>query len=104
MIARLVLLTFLLATSAHLRAQYPRITSAVKKESEERMAAADRRSDEAWAAALPEVERWAAQGKPFIPSAAEPKDLPQAKIPAFPGAQGGGMYSFGGRGGRGRSD
>lgn len=31
--------------------------------------------------------------------AAEPKDLPQAKIAAFPGAQGGGMYSFGGRGG-----
>ena len=30
----------------------------------------------------------------------EPKDLPQAKIPAFPGAWGGGMYSFGGRGGK----
>jgi hypothetical protein len=26
--------------------------------------------------------------------------LPQAKVPAFPGAEGGGMYSFGGRGGR----
>ena len=28
------------------------------------------------------------------------EDLPQADIPAFPGAEGGGMYSFGGRGGR----
>ena len=31
---------------------------------------------------------------------AKPSDLPQAEIPAFPGAQGGGMYSFGGRGGK----
>ncbi|MCC5804716.1 MAG: hypothetical protein JJU00_00180 [Opitutales bacterium] len=29
-----------------------------------------------------------------------PGDLPQADIPAFPGAEGGGKYSFGGRGGR----
>jgi Pectate lyase len=28
------------------------------------------------------------------------KDLPQAKIPAFPGAEGGGMFSYGGRGGQ----
>ncbi|WP_197530605.1 hypothetical protein [Bythopirellula polymerisocia] len=38
--------------------------------------------------------------KPFIPWAKKPGDLPQASVPAFPGAQGGGMYSFGGRGGR----
>lgn len=100
MLSRLLVVILLLATSAQLRAQYPRLTKEVKQEADERLAAADRRSDEAWAAALPEVQRWAARGKPFIPSAAEPKDLPQAKIPAFPGAQGGGMYSFGGRGGR----
>lgn len=29
-----------------------------------------------------------------------PGDLPQAEIPAFPGAEGGGMYAFGGRGGQ----
>jgi hypothetical protein len=29
-----------------------------------------------------------------------PYDLRQAKIPAFPGAEGGGMYTFGGRGGK----
>lgn len=63
-------------------------------------AGADRRSDEAWARALPAVREWEAKGKPYIPWAAKPTDLPQARIPAFPGAWGGGMYSFGGRGGR----
>ena len=29
-----------------------------------------------------------AKGKPYIPWAAKPDDLPQAKIPAFPGAEG----------------
>lgn len=100
LLPRFVLLTLLLASVATLRAQYPRISTEVKKQADERMAAADRRSDEAWARALPEVERWAALGKPYLPGAAEPGDLPQARIPAFPGAQGGGMYSFGGRGGR----
>jgi len=37
--------------------------------------------------------------KPYIPWASKPEDLPQASIPAFPGAEGGGMYSFGGRDG-----
>ncbi|MFO1450857.1 MAG: hypothetical protein U1F61_22050 [Opitutaceae bacterium] len=93
------LVTFLvLAGIAH--AQYPAISSAVKKESDARKAAADARSDEAFARALPVIESWAAKGKPYLPGAAEPKDLPQASIPAFPGAEGGGMYSFGGRGGK----
>ncbi len=63
-------------------------------------AEANRRSDEAWARALQVVKSWEAKGKPYIPWAAKPEDLPQAKIPAFPGAWGGGMYSSGGRGGR----
>jgi len=48
----------------------------------------------------PEIAEWGKKGKPFIPWAAKPSDLPQAAIPAFPGAEGGGMYSFGGRGGK----
>lgn len=83
---------------------YPGMTA---REYKERRAAvqaaeaeADRKSDEAWAEALPVVKAWEAKGKPFIPWASKPEDLPQAKIPAFPGAWGGGMYSFGGRGGK----
>ena len=39
-------------------------------------------------------------GKPFVPWCSEPGMLRQAPIPAFPGAMGGGQYSFGGRGGK----
>ena len=42
---------------------------------------------------------FAQNDKPNIPWASKPEDLPQAEIPAFPGAEGGGMYSFGGRDG-----
>jgi hypothetical protein len=48
----------------------------------------------------PALAEWAKQGKPFIPWAAKPSDLPQAAVPAFPGAEGGGKFSFGGRGGK----
>ena len=48
----------------------------------------------------PVIAEWAMKGKPFIPWAALPSDLPQAKVPAFPGAEGGGKFSFGGRGGK----
>jgi hypothetical protein len=48
----------------------------------------------------PAVVEWAKRGKPFIPWASKPSDLPQATVPAFPGALGGGKYSFGGRGGK----
>jgi hypothetical protein len=81
-------------------AQYPRVPPAVQAVSDSALAAAQVRSDIAWKKALPIIEREEKQGKPYIPWAAKPSDLPQAKIPAFPGAEGGGMYTFGGRGGR----
>jgi hypothetical protein len=59
-----------------------------------------RMSQDAFDRAMPEIERWEKLGKPFVRVARQPSDLPQAKIPAFPGAEGGGMYSFGGRGGK----
>lgn len=62
-----------------------------------RMTAADKRSDEIFAQALPTIRDWEGKGKPYVPSAEKPEDLPQAKIPAFPGVEGGEMYSFGGR-------
>lgn len=79
---------------------YPKVPKAIQDANNEETAATDRRSDEAFARALPEIQAWAAKGKPYLPGAQKPEDLPQAKIPAFPGAWGGGMYSFGGRGGK----
>jgi len=81
-------------------AQYPKIPPEVEAKAEADLNAAKKRSDEAWAKALPIVEREAKAGKPYVPWAAKPSDLPQAKIPAFPGAEGGGAYTAGGRGGK----
>src|SRR4051812_35956426 len=90
--------TTCIGTRAH--AQYPQVPGDVQRAADAAKAAADKRSDEAFAKAMSAVQEWEKKGKPYIPSAAKPEDLPQAKIPAFPGAEGGGMYSFGGRGGR----
>jgi hypothetical protein len=48
----------------------------------------------------PELDAWAKKGKPFFVNARIPSDLPQADVPAFPGAEGAGKFSFGGRGGK----
>jgi hypothetical protein len=85
---------------AYLAAQYPRIPKEVQEEANKLMEETRRRSDMAWEKALPIIEAEAKAGKPYIPWAARPSDLPQASIPAFPGAEGGGAYSFGGRGGK----
>ena len=90
------LATALAAPAAFARESWPAQTEEAKKTAE----AAAKREDEVWKKIQPEVQEWAKKGKPFIPSAAKPEDLPQADIVAFPGAEGGGAHSFGGRGGR----
>ncbi len=86
--------------SAVALAQYPKVPPEVQKAEDDRRAAYEKPEDEAWLKAQPELVAWAKKGKPYIPGAAKPADLPQAEFPAFPGAWGGGMYSFGGRGGK----
>jgi len=80
--------------------QYPRISVEDRILSQSLIEETYRKSDSAWAVAFPIVEYEAQNGKPYIPWANRPYDLPQADIPAFPGAEGGGMYTFGGRGGK----
>jgi hypothetical protein len=87
-------------SSQRAAAQYPNVSSEVKQQTDAKKAAADKRSDEIFANVLPQIKKDAENGKPYLPSAARPEDLPQAEIPAFPGAWGGGMYSHGGRGGK----
>jgi len=79
---------------------YPAIPPEIKAADEARRREWKRLDDDAWHRAEPDVARWAANGKPYIALALNPDDLPQAEIPAFPGAEGGGMYTVGGRGGR----
>jgi len=88
------------ASPAVIAQGYPRVPKEIQAAADARKLAADRRSDEIFARQLPEIQAWASRGKPYLPGAALPKDLPQASIPAFPGAEGGGMYTFGGRGGK----
>jgi len=81
-------------------AQYPTIPQDVQRWSDSLLKAAQKHSDSAWAIAYPIIDAEARKGKPYIPWATRPTDLPQADIAAFPGAEGGGKYSFGGRGGK----
>jgi hypothetical protein len=99
-ILNLLLTTALILLANYTFAQYPNIPANIKKSSDSMMKEAIRQSDVAWEKAKIVIAKEAKQGKPYIPWAARPTDLPQSELPAFPGAEGGGAYSFGGRGGR----
>lgn len=82
-------------------AQYPQLTPEGKAKIDSLTKVWTAHSDSAWAVALPIVKKEAMEnGRPYVPWAFRPYDLKQAKIPAFPGAEGGGMYTQGGRGGK----
>ncbi|MFL1012158.1 polysaccharide lyase [Flavisericum labens] len=81
-------------------AQYPSLTDEDRAKEKQIIEEAYKHSDEVWEKAKVIVEKEAREGKPYIPWAGRPTDLPQAEIPSFPGAEGGGMYSYGGRGGK----
>lgn len=96
-----ILAAMLLLVGGVANAQYPKIPEDVKNASNELMETARKQSDIAWEKAKVIIEKEAKENnRPYIPWAGRPTDLPQAEIPAFPGAEGGGAYSFGGRGGK----
>jgi hypothetical protein len=95
-----LVLPFFIGIVATTYAQYPKIPQDVKRKSDSMMKATAWQSEIAWQKALPIIEEEAKNGKPYVPWASKAIDLPQADIPAFPGAEGGGAYSFGGRGGK----
>ena len=96
----IVVCAVLLASTVKTNAQYPDIPADVKRSADSLMDAATKHSDSAWAIAYSIIEKEARHGKPYIPWASRADELPQAEIPAFPGAEGGGKFSFGGRGGK----
>lgn len=87
------------ACSFTAQAQYPTIPDSIKVRAKAQQEEINRRSDQAWEKALPIVLDEAMRGRPYRPWASKPSDLLQSNIPAFPGAEGGGMYTPGGRGG-----
>jgi hypothetical protein len=92
----------MLATGYTSFAQYPDIPKEVKAASDSMLDAANKRSDSIWNNYAYPIVRKEAQttDRPWVPWAHRPTDLNQAEIPAFPGAEGGGMYTAGGRGGK----
>jgi hypothetical protein len=98
--ASVCLIACLMGAGFVAKAQYPQVSDADKKKSDSLMAAAVRHSDSAWAIAYPVIQQQAKEGKPYIPWASRYDELPHADIVAFPGAEGGGKISFGGRGGK----
>lgn len=82
-------------------AQYPTIPDSIKARAARQEAEWDAHSDKAWAEAYPIVMKEEAEnGRPYRPWASKPEDLIKADIVAFPGAEGGGAYTPGGRGGK----
>ncbi|GAB3417096.1 pectate lyase family protein [Niabella aquatica] len=100
LIAGALLLSSFLCSRNNAAAQYPVIPKSVADSAETAGAEDKKISEHRWEEARLIVESEARKGRPFIPWAAKPSDLPQAKIAAFPGAEGGGKFSFGGRGGK----
>lgn len=91
----------LLLTASATWAQYPQLTDEASHLIDSLSVQWAAHNDSAWKAAFPiVVEEAMHQGRPYVPWASRPYDLRQAKIPAFPGAEGGGMFTFGGRGGK----
>ncbi|GGZ21431.1 polysaccharide lyase [Echinicola pacifica] len=81
-------------------AQYPKIPPALQAKTDSIMAIEEARLDQVWQTIYPIIEKEAAEGKPYLRWASYPKDFVKADIPAFPGAEGGGAYTPGGRGGK----
>ena len=97
---KLSLITIALSATLLTKAQYPEVLQEDQRRSDSLLRAAKMHSDSAWNIAWPIIQEEAKKGRPFIDFANRPTDLPQSDIPAFPGAEGGGKFSFGGRGGK----
>ncbi|MFA9187253.1 polysaccharide lyase [Flavobacterium sp. FBOR7N2.3] len=90
---------FLFSCSA-IHAQYPNIPKEVQDKADAVLAQEEIRLAKIWADNEAVLKNEILQGRPYLPWAAYPKDLVQADIPAFPGAEGGGAFTQGGRGGK----
>ncbi|MBE6332186.1 MAG: polysaccharide lyase [Bacteroidales bacterium] len=97
---KILLFSSVLMLAANVWAQYPTIPDSTKARGAEQQAKWNELDKAAWDDAVPKIMDDMLNGKPYVPWCAQPSDLKQASIPAFPGAMGGGMYSFGGRGGK----
>ena len=98
---KIIMMLFAAAMVLPAAAQYPTVPDSVVRRAAQQSAVWNMLADQAWEKALPIIEQEEKEfGRVYRPWASKPSDLPQAVIPAFPGAEGGGMYTVGGRGGK----
>lgn len=96
-----ILLILLFSSGGKIQAQYPTIPEDIQAKTDKLLERDELRLQEAWnKEGRYIIEREAREGRPYVPWASYPLDLVRADIPAFPGAEGGGAYTPGGRGGK----
>jgi hypothetical protein len=81
-------------------AQYPNIPKPLQDKADALLADEEKRLSEIWTSNYNIIQAEAKLGRPYLPWASYPKDFVHADIPAFPGAEGGGAFTPGGRGGK----
>jgi len=81
-------------------AQYPEIPKPLQDKTDAILADEEKRLAEIWNSNYSTIQAEAKLGRPYLPWASYPKDFVHADIPAFPGAEGGGAFTPGGRGGK----
>ncbi|MEQ8472893.1 MAG: polysaccharide lyase [Marinoscillum sp.] len=96
---KIILYSALSLVTFNLMAQYPDM-SEVQPTVDSLKKIWDSLDAAAWEKAWPTIYEDMQKDKPYNSWAKRSDDLPQADIPAFPGAEGGGMYTAGGRGGK----
>ncbi|WP_370479494.1 pectate lyase family protein [Tamlana flava] len=96
----LMLLSFFCSVFQNLHAQYPEIPNELQAKTDAALAKEEVRLNKIWDDNYQIIKEEAKQGRPYVPWASYPADLIKAEIPAFPGAEGGGAFTPGGRGGK----
>lgn len=99
-IKQLLVFSILSFSPSLLYAQYPEIPKPLQDKTDALLADEEKRLNEIWLTNADIIKEEAKQGRPYLPWASYPKDFVLAKIPAFPGAEGGGAFTPGGRGGK----
>src|SRR5690606_20166462 len=93
-------LSVLLFSCSVMHAQYPQIPKEVQAKADAVLEQEEVRLAKIWADNEDLLKKETLEGRPYLPWAYYPKDFVQAAIPAFPGAEGGGAFTSGGRGGK----
>ncbi|MGS2760906.1 polysaccharide lyase [Sinomicrobium sp. M5D2P9] len=95
------IVVFSVFTVFQTRAQYPEIPEEEQAKTDAMMQAEEERLSEKWEKEVfPVIKKERKEGRPYVVWGSYPGDFIKADIPAFPGAEGGGAFTPGGRKGK----